>query len=305
MYSADVSKKVHSAYVTKAQQGQFTGCLAPFGYHKNPDNHNQLVPDEDTAWIVGLIYEHAKDGRGPNHIRRVLEEREIPCPTWWNRQKGLRNVRTKFERENPGRVHHLMSNNELAYFYVLDWSEVVTDIREQYPLLDLELAVELAAQAGIKYPTDKASGYPYVLTCDFMISTVNGLMARTIKMTAELSNARTLEKLEIERRYWKEKNIDWKIITEKEISYQKAKNIEWIFSSHTTGVASYMPCVTEAKNSLLEMLFSGEYSILEATQAVEREHSLAAGVGIQLLKELILNKKIIFNLNEPLDFSAR
>jgi len=45
MYSADVSKKVHSAYVTKAEKGQFTGCLAPFGYKKSPDNHNQLVPD--------------------------------------------------------------------------------------------------------------------------------------------------------------------------------------------------------------------------------------------------------------------
>lgn len=40
MYSADVSKKVHSAYVTKARDGQFTGCLAPFGYRKNPANKN-------------------------------------------------------------------------------------------------------------------------------------------------------------------------------------------------------------------------------------------------------------------------
>ena len=101
MYSADVSKKVHSAYVTKAQKGQFTGCLAPFGYMKNPENHNQLIPDEDTAWIVRLIFDYAKEGRGPNHIRRKLEDREIPTPTWWNRQKGLRNKTTKFERENP------------------------------------------------------------------------------------------------------------------------------------------------------------------------------------------------------------
>ena len=31
MYSKDISKKVHSAYLLKAQQGQFTGCVAPFG----------------------------------------------------------------------------------------------------------------------------------------------------------------------------------------------------------------------------------------------------------------------------------
>ena len=32
MYSKDISKKVHSSYLLKAQKGQFTGCLAPFGY---------------------------------------------------------------------------------------------------------------------------------------------------------------------------------------------------------------------------------------------------------------------------------
>jgi DNA invertase Pin-like site-specific DNA recombinase len=107
MYSADVSKKVHSAYVTKARSGKFTGCLAPFGYRKDPKDHNQLIPDEDTAWIVELIFELAKDGRGPNHIRRVLEDKEVPCPTWWNRQKGLRNKRTKFEKENPETGHFI------------------------------------------------------------------------------------------------------------------------------------------------------------------------------------------------------
>jgi DNA invertase Pin-like site-specific DNA recombinase len=107
MYSADVSKKVHAAYLTKAQNGQFTGCLAPFGYRKSPDNHNRLIPDEDTAWIVKKIYEYAKDGRGANYIRRRLEEQEIPCPTWWNRQKGLRNATTKFERENPETGHFI------------------------------------------------------------------------------------------------------------------------------------------------------------------------------------------------------
>ena len=107
MYSADVSKKVHSAYVTKAQKGQFTGCLAPFGYRKSADNRNQLVPDDDTAWIVKLIFEYATEGRGPNYIRRRLEEREIPTPTWWNRQKGLRDKTTKFERENPETGHFI------------------------------------------------------------------------------------------------------------------------------------------------------------------------------------------------------
>lgn len=100
-YSRDVSKKVHSSYLTKAKSGKFTGCLAPFGYKKDPQDRNHLLIDEDTAWIVRKIYEYAVNGKGPNHIRRRLEDERIPCPAWWNRQKGLRNHVTKFEREDP------------------------------------------------------------------------------------------------------------------------------------------------------------------------------------------------------------
>lgn len=103
MYSRDVSKKVHSAYLTKAKSGKFTGCLAPFGYKKDPEDKNTLIIDEDTAPIVRKIFEYARNGHGANYIRRKLEEEEIPCPAWWNRQKGLRNHVTKFEREDPER----------------------------------------------------------------------------------------------------------------------------------------------------------------------------------------------------------
>jgi DNA invertase Pin-like site-specific DNA recombinase len=101
MYSADVSKKVHSSYLTKARKGDFTGCLAPFGYRKTEGNRNRLEPDPDTAPIVRRIFALAKEGKGPNAIRRRLEDERIPCPAWWNREKGLRNHTTKFERENP------------------------------------------------------------------------------------------------------------------------------------------------------------------------------------------------------------
>ena len=45
MYSKDISKKVHSSYLLKAQKGQFTGCLAPFGYRKDPEDKNHLLID--------------------------------------------------------------------------------------------------------------------------------------------------------------------------------------------------------------------------------------------------------------------
>ena len=57
--------------------------------------------DEETAPIVRLIFGYALNGHGPNYSRRRVEEEKIPCPTWWNRERGLRNTRTKWEKKDP------------------------------------------------------------------------------------------------------------------------------------------------------------------------------------------------------------
>ena len=102
MYSKDISKKVHSSYLLKAQKGEFTGCLAPFGYRKTRTG-GQKPPAGgrgDGPHCPANLPVARWRGHGPNYIRRRLEEQRIPCPTWWNRQRGLRNTRTKW-RERP------------------------------------------------------------------------------------------------------------------------------------------------------------------------------------------------------------
>ena len=101
MYSRDISKKVHASYYLKATKGKFTGCVAPFGYRKDPEDRNHLLIDEETAPIVKRIFDYALAGHGPNYIRRRLEEQKIPCPTWWNRQRCLRSHFTKWEQADP------------------------------------------------------------------------------------------------------------------------------------------------------------------------------------------------------------
>ena len=102
MYSKDISKKVHSSYLLKAQQGQFTGCVAPFGYRKDPEDKNHLLVDEETAPIVRQIFLWALEGHGPNFIRRRLEEQKVPCPTWWNRERASA-MSAPMGEERPGK----------------------------------------------------------------------------------------------------------------------------------------------------------------------------------------------------------
>lgn len=36
------------------------------------------------------------------------------------------------------RIHHFFSDNETRVFYLLTWEDAITDIREFYPLLNME-----------------------------------------------------------------------------------------------------------------------------------------------------------------------
>ncbi len=135
-----------------------------------------------------------------------------------------------------GREHHLLSDLEKQTFYLFEWSDIVTDIREQYPLQNLELAFSIADEMNFKYPEDSKHKTPYLLTTDFLLTVEKEgkqtQVARTVKLAKDLEKKSVVEKLELERRYYLPLNINWGIITEKGISPIFANNIEWIHSSY-------------------------------------------------------------------------
>ena len=63
-------------------------------------------------------------------------------------------VVTRIKSWTVGRIHHFMSNFERSYFYMMDWADQITDIREQYPLLPLQRTIEIAEELGINHPKD-------------------------------------------------------------------------------------------------------------------------------------------------------
>lgn len=55
-YSRDNSRKIRSSIRARAKAGLYRSSFNPIGYRKSPDNHNKLIVDEETAWIVKRIY---------------------------------------------------------------------------------------------------------------------------------------------------------------------------------------------------------------------------------------------------------
>jgi hypothetical protein len=180
-----------------------------------------VLPKHRSAWNASVYQRYLREGRGQGSGAEYIP---------WIRIQDFssKGMVSRVKGAKTGRVHHFLSNLEMMFFCLLDWSDEVFDIREQYPLSDLRSAVEIAESAKIRYPYDVKSGFPYVMTSDFFINTNNESLAIAIKTSDELANPRTREKLEIERRYWDLQNVRWKVVTEKQINKTKAKNIEWL-----------------------------------------------------------------------------
>ncbi|MCG5076246.1 TnsA endonuclease N-terminal domain-containing protein [Paraburkholderia tagetis] len=131
------------------------------------------------------------------------------------------------------RVHHLLSDIEYRHFLLLDWAEAVTDIREQFPL-DLARTQTIAEEAGIAHPREPGTGDIQVMTTDFLCVVENAggrrLFAWAIKPAAKLDDPRVVEKLEIERRYWKAQgDIEWHISTERELNADRVEALDWMY----------------------------------------------------------------------------
>ncbi len=199
-----------------------------------------------------------------------------------------------------GRIHHLLSRLEEFYFYLIDFDPDVQDIREQFPLRLTE-TLEIASRFNIKHP--QAGSFPYPITTDFLITRADGLHARTIKPSAELEKKRVIEKFSIECQYWREKGVDWKIVTEKDIQWDKARNLQWMYSGISAEEAVPDAALREkASSCILELLCEKQLSFPLILETVGEALSIAQENVIPIFKDLILSGRIAVNLDRPIDF---
>ena len=163
-----------------------------------------------------------KEGRGSgrNHeYKPWLTVRDLPSDGRSHRVFGHKSKRT----------HHLFSDLELAVFLLNEWHSKIGEIREQFPL-QIELTQKLAKELGIKHP--EYSGVDQYMSSDFLINSSDSnrpKFALQAKYVSAFNDPRTIEKIEIERRYWKEKEVPWFLITERNIPKVVLQNINWLY----------------------------------------------------------------------------
>jgi len=143
------------------------------------------------------------------------------------------------------RIVHLLSGLETEWFNILLWIPFVTDIREQYPLLEfdsiaqhstveeiLASTMKIADELGIEHHSDPKSGLPIVPSSDFLVTlAIDGKKlncAFEVKPSNKLGSLRTQQKLELSRIWHERHGHKWFLVTEKDIPRFLAANLEFL-----------------------------------------------------------------------------
>ena len=217
---------------------------------------------------------------------------------------------TRIKGIKTKRQHELLSDMERNYFYILEFSDKVLDIREQFPLLPLEDTLSIAEELGIRHPKEPETKEDIVMTTDFLITieTNSGIkqVARTVKSKDDLLSRRIIEKFEIEREFWKRRDIDWGIVTEKEINKTIANNISFVreykileeldsfnnidYRDISDYIAEYIKRIVDDTRSIRTI--SSEF---------DKDMNLDIGSGLSIFKYLIANKIIEIDITKNID----
>lgn len=87
-YCRDISEKVKSHQRIKRENGEFIGAFAVYGYQKDPENRNHLVPDEYAAGIVRNIFGWKLGGMSLTAIANKLNDLGVLSPMEYKRERG-------------------------------------------------------------------------------------------------------------------------------------------------------------------------------------------------------------------------
>lgn len=213
---------------------------------------------------------------------------------------------TRIHGIKTGRIHQLQSDNQYRAFLIFEYSDVL-DIRESYPLLDVMEVIDSENLRFDKF-SDKETNEPYVITTNFLLTLKDPegkerYVARTIKNTSELKRKITWEKLEIERRYWSQQGVDWKVITEKQLPRQLAKNIEWVRETLLEGNEEGFDKEEMSIQLLKELYDNGDQPLKHVLHIFEKTESLKNGSALLLFRYLLAKKELRVDMNQVLDFS--
>lgn len=158
-------------------------------------------------------------GAGPAYVP-WLKVRDVPSQGTSAISRGILTDRS----------HHLLSELEAIYFFLVERRATTIDIREQWPILDIDRTLALCSQLGVRHALKR--GYPEPFTIDFLITDrVNGELryrAASIKSPEDAQDPDVRLRLAVEHEWCKERGIPWALVDTSQFSKTLLQNLRFL-----------------------------------------------------------------------------
>ncbi|PMN90690.1 TnsA endonuclease N-terminal domain-containing protein [Enterovibrio norvegicus] len=232
-----------------------------------------------------------------------LGEREAYKPWLRVQDVSSHGHSAKIEGIKVARAHHMLSEHESSFFYLAEFSDSIIDIREQFPLLPLDLSTKIAQLLDVEHPIMAYSKKKEwnVITTDFLLTRTDGAKqwyeVVSVKPAASLANKRTAEKLDIERVWWQLAGVPFHIYVMTENNQIQSKNIQWFTAPHRQGYQYPSSLMNSAKS----LVRTGTCLVEDVCYGFVRELGIEPDEALMLLKCLLATKQVSVNLNTPIE----
>lgn len=166
------------------------------------------------------------------------------------------------------REHYFLSTPELECFFLCEFNSDVLDVREQFPLLDIELIERITQQLKVRPSLDRYNGKsePRIFTTDLLLTIKDGRQTKyeaisVKKDSASLTSKRALELQEIERLYWNLQGVKWSLFIPSDSSTTASRNIE--FLTNPIRVAGIDNNLNASDMEFFSLLTIGRHNFIE------------------------------------------
>jgi hypothetical protein len=250
-------------------------------------------------WTEEKISKFLKAGRGSGSGADYL-------PWLTIHDLSSRGLSVRIKGRKTGRTHHLLSAIERDVFVECDWSELVIDIREQFPI-DRDQTRAIAAAMRVRHPSVR--GVDIVITTDFLLNVQRGarteLVALSVKPSTELGNRRTLEKLELERRYWWTQGVPWRLVTERQVSRIRSRTLLWLHEWYWTDNLAfpYRGYWEDRCSCLLAALTAIDPAlpVRSLIRHLEETSAFGDGEAISAIRHLAAHRRLLLDVDVEFD----
>ncbi|MBC2455651.1 TnsA endonuclease N-terminal domain-containing protein [Clostridium beijerinckii] len=205
------------------------------------------------------------------------------------------------------RIHHLQSDNQLRTFLLLEWDDRVKNIKENIELKDLEATIDNIENLRLDKFSNNENVELFQLHTNFLITVNKGegeeLIAISVKSLSELERKTAIEKMEIERRYWKAKGIKFYVITEKEIDKQLVDNIKWIREALIDKSIKNKPELAEKLYFFLQKHV--DKKLVNVFELFEVEEDIKEGTALFIFRYLLGIKEVSVDMKKSIDLNEK